>query len=441
MRNIFSLLLAVGLLFGFGRFTYASSPGLLVDELGFVGVLEGGASDIYTVALTTAPANDVRILLSAPANQLVVSPTVLTFTATTWSTPQTITVEAFDDMLYEQAHTATIALAVQSADAAYNGKTATVVVQITDNDASGGSGGVDRQPPDLPASISLSTDGKKVTITWKDPVMPDFRLVEIMRNDGNGAPVNAGNPSPVAKGEQQYIDTSVVSGATYVYQLRAKDASNNAVLSKEYTIKIESPLPVAAPTPTAQPPVTPAPTTHTPSPVIVTPVPVDAMDQPLMISDAKEFGVTLNSEQATAAANFYALGNNRGITPAYAVKLGAGERRALLRDYFDTTGYAAVDWDDMSRLASGQKPLGRNLSKEQAQAKVALAMWLKVKGRSPNFKDAAEDLAWNTLMYRIRFPRDLNKEKAGITKFRATMKRAPATPMDWAMVRALGYVL
>jgi hypothetical protein len=62
-------------------------------------------------------------------------------------------------------------------------------------------------------------------------------------------------------------------------------------------------------------------------------------------------------------------------------------------------------------------------------------------GHAPNFQDAAEDLAWNTMMYRIRFPRDLVKEQKGITRFKTIFKRLPTSPLDWAEVRALGYVL
>jgi hypothetical protein len=268
--------------------------------------------------------------------------------------------------------------------------------------------------------------------------MPDLRYIEVMRNSGGTTPVDASNPGQVQKGDRTYADTSVTPGQTYIYQLRAKDWSGNARLTDEFSIKVVAPAPVIPVTP---PVVTPAPVVPSPATSTTTPAPIDAMDQPLIQADAKEFGLTLTNEQATAVANFYALGVIGSNTPDYAKKLGAGERRALLRDYFDTTGYSNVNWDDMVRLASGQKPAGRNLAKEQAQAKAALAMWLKVKGKNPNFKNISEDLAWNTLMYRIRFTRDLAKEQAGIVKFKATFKRVPVSPMDWAMVRALGYVL
>jgi len=45
------------------------------------------------------------------------------------------------------------------------------------------------------------------------------------------------------------------------------------------------------------------------------------------------------------------------------------------------------------------------------------------------------------MMYRIRFTRDLNKERAGIGDFQGLYNRLPKSPFDWSMVRALGYAL
>lgn len=158
--------------------------------------------------------------------------------------------------------------------------------------------------------------------------------------------------------------------------------------------------------------------------------------KPLAKSDAIDFKVNLSDDQAKAIANFVTYGAS-----SETVKLGSGERRALVRDYFETVGRGDVVWDDVQRLTTGQKPVKRNLPKEQAAAAVALKNFKKMVGHAPDFKVASEDLAWNTLMYRIRFPRDLAKEKWGITNFKKLMKRAPASPFDWSMVRAMGYAL
>jgi hypothetical protein len=44
------------------------------------------------------------------------------------------------------------------------------------------------------------------------------------------------------------------------------------------------------------------------------------------------------------------------------------------------------------------------------------------------------------MMYRIRFPRDLVKESAGLKAYYALYRHNPTTPFGWAVVRVLGYV-
>lgn len=162
----------------------------------------------------------------------------------------------------------------------------------------------------------------------------------------------------------------------------------------------------------------------------------EAKYQALAKADAAAFKVTLSADQLTAITNFEAY----GISDA-TIKLGAGERRAVIRDYMETVGKAEVVWTDIERLTNGQKPVSRNLAKEQAKVGTVLKAFEKIVGHRPNFKDAKEDLAWNTMMYRIRFPRDLVKEKQGIIEFKNAYKRTPTSPLDWATVKAIGYAL
>ena len=143
----------------------------------------------------------------------------------------------------------------------------------------------------------------------------------------------------------------------------------------------------------------------------------------------------LTEEQRTTLTNFVAYG-----VSAKTKNLGSGERRAVLRDYLETVGRANVSWEDVERMTQGIKPVSRNLEKERAQVAAALRIFTRLYVHRPNFQDAEEDLAWNTLMYRIRFTRDLAKEREGIQEFRAVFGRIPRSTMDWAVVRLLGYV-
>lgn len=157
---------------------------------------------------------------------------------------------------------------------------------------------------------------------------------------------------------------------------------------------------------------------------------------------ASEFSLAPSTTVQSAAANFVTYG-----TSMTTVQLGAGERLAVVRDLFDTLG-STVQADSSKlllvaeQISNGQKPTVRNLAKERAQVNAMLPAFRKLTGRNaPNFTDPKDDLAWNTMLYRVRFKRDLVKERAGITKFKATFKETPKTPSDWAIVRAWAYAL
>lgn len=167
----------------------------------------------------------------------------------------------------------------------------------------------------------------------------------------------------------------------------------------------------------------------------VAPVPSTASQpQSTLEEDAQSFGITLG------AADMYRLGRFiEDGSDAVTRVLGSGERRALVRDAFDTMGRAPTS-GDMERLANGQIPLSRNLAREHEQLSEARVAFRLIYGHNPNFQNYEENLAWNTLMYRIRFSRDLVREQRGIVEYRRLFGRTPSTPFHWATVRVLGYV-
>ena len=96
-----------------------------------VSVTEGGAIDTYTIVLDELPTGDVTITIT-PDGQSTTVPTSLTFTTSDWYLEQTVTVTAVDDAVAEGAHTSTISHAASGGG--YDGVTASVVANITDND-------------------------------------------------------------------------------------------------------------------------------------------------------------------------------------------------------------------------------------------------------------------------------------------------------------------
>ena len=114
------------------------TEGVTVSETGLT-IVEG-SSDTYTVVLDTQPAGTVTVTVSGHAGtDASLDKTTLTFTTTTWSTAQEVTVTAGQDADAEDETDVTLSHAVSSsADAAYNGIAAgSVTVSINDNDTEG----------------------------------------------------------------------------------------------------------------------------------------------------------------------------------------------------------------------------------------------------------------------------------------------------------------
>jgi hypothetical protein len=105
---------------------------------GTTNVTEGGATDSYTVVLTSEPTANVTIDLTPDAD-VSVDDNSLTFTAVDWSMAQTITVTGVDDDIDETSpHNGVIAHAAMSSDLTYNGiSIASVTANVTDNDTAG----------------------------------------------------------------------------------------------------------------------------------------------------------------------------------------------------------------------------------------------------------------------------------------------------------------
>lgn len=111
--------------------------GLIVN--GSPNVTEGSnTSSSFSVKLNSQPTGNVTITPSASA-QVTVSPASITFTPANYDTPQTFTVTATDDNVYEGTANETIILTASSADdALYNNLSESIVVVVNDDDAQPG---------------------------------------------------------------------------------------------------------------------------------------------------------------------------------------------------------------------------------------------------------------------------------------------------------------
>ena len=109
------------------------TPSVIIAETGgATNVTEGGATDTYTVVLSTQPTATATISVTGNS-QVSGVPGALNFTTANWNTPQSVTVTAVNDLLVEGAHTATITHTASGGG--YTGVAVpNVTVNITDND-------------------------------------------------------------------------------------------------------------------------------------------------------------------------------------------------------------------------------------------------------------------------------------------------------------------
>lgn len=124
------------------RFTYTitdnDTPGVTADLGTGLSVSEGSAfPDTYSLVLNSVPTEDVVITPNVDG-ELTISPTTLTFTSSSWATPQTLSVLAVDDAYAEGTHSGAISYAVSSTDLGYEGlSVSSTTVSINDNDFAG----------------------------------------------------------------------------------------------------------------------------------------------------------------------------------------------------------------------------------------------------------------------------------------------------------------
>ena len=110
-----------------------------------VSVTENGATDTYTVKLASKPTSTVEIYPTdaspSPTELVTLSPSTLSFSDTTWNTPQTVTVTAIHDFMQNTISARTTDIIhpdTFSLDPLYNNiPIATIAATINDSDTSG----------------------------------------------------------------------------------------------------------------------------------------------------------------------------------------------------------------------------------------------------------------------------------------------------------------
>ncbi|MBI5369646.1 Ig-like domain-containing protein [Candidatus Uhrbacteria bacterium] len=369
-----------------------------------------------------------------------------------------------------------------------------LIASITHFSSFGVLGGVGA--PSTPSGLAATGDSLRVVLTWTQltstPLATGYNIYRSTTSGGTYSRIGS-DPTVSSASTTTYTDTGLTASTEYFYKISAGNAdgessqssavsattnaassgggggssgggsaggSSSSTTSTTTTTTTTTTTPTTSTTTSPTASTTPSSSTSTTTPSVLAPLAsVLVKDpsvvatllselslvrntanedkyRPLVKTDAQAFKVNLTAKQESAITNFVSYGISTATQ-----KLGSGERRAVVRDYLDTVGRSDVKWSDVERITKGEKPIFRNLKKEQSQVDQAQKLFVKIEGHQPNFKNTKEDLLWNTLMYRIRFARDLKAESKAIAQFRSEFKHAPATPMDWAAVRGLAYVV
>jgi len=95
---------------------------------------EAGATFDYTVSLHQAPTANVTVNIGTTTGEVTLSTPSLVFTPVNWETPQTVTLTAFDDLIFDGDKTDTVTHTTTSTDPNYVGKTAEVAAIAIDNE-------------------------------------------------------------------------------------------------------------------------------------------------------------------------------------------------------------------------------------------------------------------------------------------------------------------
>lgn len=119
--------------------TENSSTSMLPGSNGISVVTEGGATDTFTVSFAgaTPPTDDVTVNLT-PGARITTNPASLTFTTANFATPQTVTITAVNDGLFQGVQFATVSFVTDSTDLTYKALSAPILnVRVNDNDDAG----------------------------------------------------------------------------------------------------------------------------------------------------------------------------------------------------------------------------------------------------------------------------------------------------------------
>lgn len=169
----------------------------ITESGGSTSVVEGGATDSYTVKLASRPTANVTVSIAFSGSQVKVNgststPQTLTFTTANWNTDQTVTITAVDDASAEGSHSAVLAHTA-SGGGYTSAPTLNVTAAITDND----SPGLVVVQTGSPAATAVSEGGSADTYTVKLSSPPSGNVSVSLSFNTADLKLNTSSTSPL----------------------------------------------------------------------------------------------------------------------------------------------------------------------------------------------------------------------------------------------------
>ncbi len=184
-------------------------------------VPEGG-SGTYTMKLTTKPSGNVAVTVGGTSGDVSVTGSPLTFTTGNWSTAQTVTVNAEEDM--DTAMDPDVTLTHSASGGGYSSATiASVTVSVTENDIS---------VLGAPTSVAATGGNRHVVLSWKKPA-GTVTGWKYQQKKGAGSYGSWVTMTGAGASATSYKVKPLDNGSAYHFKVRAVNAAGDGTASAE----------------------------------------------------------------------------------------------------------------------------------------------------------------------------------------------------------------
>ena len=188
-------------------------------------VAEGGSGN-YTVKLDVQPTANVTVTVAGASGDVTVMGSPLTFTSINFSTAQTVTVNAGEDL--DTATDPDVTLTHSASGGGYGSVSiASVVVSVTENDTPPSVG----TPPAAPTGLTVTAGDSSATLSWSDPDDAGITGWQYRYKAGSGAWGAWTDIGSSGATTTSHTVSGLSNGTSYVFQIRAKNGNGNGASS------------------------------------------------------------------------------------------------------------------------------------------------------------------------------------------------------------------